>query len=316
MSLLRWTSKLSKRARSGLSEMKDTSWRDQLCCVSCFGSLRETDGGLICQECSATFEVAESGVPFLMTPADRERFGVAVAGPGSAAMEEVYALRQRDGWASWAYRFLTPPEPVFVNPDAPPLPYAEDGLNLWLGGGGLDAWGHVNIDLAPFYGVDVVAHAGRLPFRENSCDRVACLALLEHVPDAAQIVEETLRVLRPGGQVQAVVPFCHPYHPYPSDFTRYSREGLERLFSEFDQVRVGIRTGPTTTILTFMTYFGKLLFPVHASNVVIRWFNRGVMGLWGWTTWPLVYLDRWINRLPAAHVLANHFYVTAEKPKR
>ncbi len=295
--------------------MQDTSLRERLCCVACYGSLLEQAGRLTCENCGSFYEITDSGVPVMMTPDDRARFAAAMTGPAASTMEEVYALRRRDEWTARAYRALTPPEPVFIDPEAPPLPYAEDGFNLWLGGGGLDTWGHINIDLAPYYGVDVVAHAGRLPFRENSCDRVACLALLEHVPDAAQILRETLRVLAPGGRVQAVVPFCHPYHPYPSDFTRYSREGLERLFSEFDAVRVGIRSGPATTILTFMTYFGKLLFPVHTPNTARRWFNRGVMGLWGWGSWPLVYLDRWINRLPNAHILANHFYVTAEKPK-
>ena len=67
-------------------------------------------------------------------------------------------------------------------------------------------------------------------------------------------------------------------------------------------------------MLTFMTYYGKLIFPVHCTNPALRWLNRAIMGSFGWFTAPFRYLDHWLNRLPDAHILANHFYVTARKP--
>ena len=102
-------------------------------------------------------------------------------------------------------------------------------MNLWLGAGGLSTGWWINLDIAPFYGVEVVANACRIPFSDNSCDRVACLALLEHVDDPRGVVTEIHRVLKPGGVVDAVVPFCHPYHPFPSDFHRFSKEGLSTV---------------------------------------------------------------------------------------
>ena len=290
-------------------------WKDVLCCVRCHGTLATQKQELVCESCGSRYGVTTDGVPILMTSEDRSRFGIVLGGESGPAMEEKYTRRHGRELAARLWRALSPPEPVYVDPEAPPLPKAESGLNLWLGGGGLDTGRFINIDLAPFYGVEIVSHAGRLPFPENSCDRVACLALLEHVPDPAEIVSEIHRVLKPGGVVEAVVPFCHPYHAYPSDYTRFSREGLIDLFGTFDSLEVGIRTGPTTTMLTFLTYYGKLIFPVHTPNTLRRWFNRGVMGLWGWLAAPWSYLDRWINRLPDAHVLANHFYVTAYKPR-
>jgi hypothetical protein len=62
-----------------------------------------------------------------------------------------------------------------------------------------------------------------------------------------------------------------------------------------------------------MTYYAKLLFPVHGGNVLRRSFNRLVVGGLGWAMYPLKFLDKWLNRLPQAGVLANHFYVTAKK---
>ena len=298
--------------------MSRPQWFDQLVCVQCYGSLRDEPEGLRCEACGIRYPFTEGGIPILMTPKDRQRFRLTLGQESASGMEAHYERRHQREWASRVWRAISPPEPVYVDHNAPPLPHApsghapesDDELILWL----LDTGRFVNVDISPFYGVDVVAHAGRLPFPESSCTRIACLALLEHVPDPEEVVREMLRTLQPKGRVEAVVPFCHPYHAYPSDYSRFSKEGLDLLFSDFELVEIGIRTGPTTTMLTFMTYYGKLIFPVHANNLLRRWFNRCVMGIWGWTTAPFAYLDRWVNRLPDAHVLANHFYVTARKP--
>src|SRR5262249_42355069 len=100
---------------------------------------------------------------------------------------------------------------------------------------------------------------------------------------------------------------------YPADYSRFSRERLDGMFKQFSNVEIGIRTGPTTTMLTFITYYVKLVFPVHGGNAVRRSFNRIVAGAAGWIMAPFKYLDIWFNRLPDAHVLANHLYVSAKK---
>jgi SAM-dependent methyltransferase len=278
----------------------------QLCCVACYGFL---DDKLRCGQCGAVYDRATTGAPVLMTPEDRDRFGVLLRHEGGTQMQAEYSRRRARTWL----RKLYPPEPVYVNPSAPPLPAGGPGVNLWIGGAGLDLPGFVNVDVAAVTGVDVVANAARLPFAASSCDMIACLALLEHVPDPERVVAEIYRTLKPGGKVQAVVPFCHPYHAYPADYSRFSRERLANLFAEFEQVEIGIRTGPTTTMLTFLTYYLKLFFPVHGGSAVRRGFNRLVAGGAGWAMFPLKYLDVWMNRMPAAHVLANHFYVVGRR---
>lgn len=288
-------------------------WRQQLCCPQCRWPLAAGAGGLNCAPCGTRYEVTAAGVPILLTPDDRRRFATLLEGAAAAHMAEEYARRTRPGWGARLQRALTPPLPVYLNPDQPELSPAPGGISLWLGGGGHPAPGFVNIDLAPFAGVDLVANAGRLPFAESSCDVVLCDALLEHVEDPAAVVGEIRRVLKPGGQVLAAVPFCHPWHGYPADYHRFSREGLAGLFADFDCLRLGVRTGPTTTLLTFLTYYWKLIFPVHAPNPVRRWLDRALVAAWGWTTAPLRYLDVWLNRRPDAHTLANHLYILARK---
>lgn len=287
-------------------------WREQLRCPQCRGGLAPSERALRCAACNVSYELA-GDVPILLTPDDRRRFAALLENAGGPRMEEEYARRREAGLGARLERALTPPLPVYHNPAEPPLPRRADGLNLWLGGGGRETPGFVNLDLGPFPGVDLVAQAGRLPFADNACDAVACDALLEHVEDPAAVVAEIRRVLKPGAHVLATVPFCHPWHGYPADFQRFTRDGLRRLFGEFECVSLGVRTGPTATLLTFFTYYWKLFFPVHASNPVRRWFNRLVVGAWGWLTAPLRILDRWLNRRPDAHTLANHLYILARK---
>ncbi len=281
----------------------------RLCCIHCYGSL---SSDLRCSRCGTQYERAANGVPILMTPEDCSRFGALLHREASAPMQADYARRRVQGARAWI-RKLYPPEPVYVNPLAPPLPAPRPGLNLWIGGGGLELPGFVNVDVAAVPGVDVIANASRLPFGESTCDSIACLALLEHVIDPERVVEEIHRALKPGGEAQIVVPFCHPYHAYPADYSRFSRERLEKLLHRFAVVDIGIRTGPTVTMLTFLTYYLKILLPVHGGPAIRRGFNRLAVGGIGWLIFPLKYLDKWMNRLPGAEVLANHFYAVARK---
>ncbi len=291
-------------------------WRRYLCCPACRAPLAQVDGGLECGPCRVRYEVTPAGVPILLTEEDRRHFAVLLEQAEGVRMREAYAHRTRRDWAARLWRALTPPLPVYHNPEEPPLSTSANGVNLFLGGGGRRTPGFVNIDLAPFYGVDLVANAAHIPLAENTCDSVACDALLEHVEEPDAVVAEIWRVLKPGGNARAVVPFCHPWHGYPSDYHRFTQDGLAHLFGSFECVSLGLRTGPTVTLLTFLTFYWKLIFPVHGGNPVRRWFNRAVLAAWGWGSAPLRYLDVWLNRRPDAHVLANHIYILARKPAR
>jgi hypothetical protein len=66
-------------------------------------------------------------------------------------------------------------------------------------------------------------------------------------------------------------------------------------------------------MLTFITYFLKLILPVHGGSAARRSVNRLIVGAIGWVICPLKYLDVWLNRLPGANVLANHLYVVARR---
>jgi len=57
-----------------------------------------------------------------------------------------------------------------------------------------------------------------------------CLSVLEHCGQPFVMAENLTRLVRPGGRVVVSVPFAWRFHAYPSDYWRFTHEGVKRLF--------------------------------------------------------------------------------------
>lgn len=75
----------------------------------------------------------------------------------------------------------------------------------------------------------IVGPLGSMPFADATFDSVLCNAVLEHVADAEVSMQELARVVRPEGHVVVAVPFLQPFHACPTDFQRYTADGLGAL---------------------------------------------------------------------------------------
>jgi SAM-dependent methyltransferase len=214
-------------------------------------------------------------------------------------------LYRRRGARRWWRRALEPPAPCVMNPREP-KDFPLGKWNLYIGGAGRAVKGYVNLDLFAVPGVDVAADAARLPFRDGIFERVECDAVLEHVRDPRAVMREIERVLRPGGHVHLVTPFCHPFHEYPKDYQRFTLDGLKEIAAPMEPVAEGWRTGPTATLLVFVLEYVKLLLPWRA------WRAAAHVTL-GWLLFPFRYLDLLLLRMPQAARIGNHCYLWLRK---
>src|SRR5262245_18923873 len=83
-------------------------------------------------------------------------------------------------------------------------------------------------------GVDIVGDIHKLPIADNSYDCVFCTGTLEHVENPWQAVSELYRVTRPGGIVHIDVPFIQGYHADPTDYWRFTIDGLKLLCKQLE----------------------------------------------------------------------------------
>lgn len=72
----------------------------------------------------------------------------------------------------------------------------------------------------------------QLPAKTDSYDTILFLNVLEHIFNHRHILQEVVRVSKPGGKVIGFVPFLMWFHPDHEDHFRYTHQSLERLFSE------------------------------------------------------------------------------------
>lgn len=183
-------------------------------------------------------------------------------------------------------------------------------LALSIGGGPMRVHeALVNLNIGPFPNVDIVADAHSLPYSSGCVDAIHCEAVLEHVRTPVKVVEEMLRVLKPGGRVYACTPFLQNYHGYPNHFQNFTLTGHCALFEDrgFRIIESGVAVGPMVALTDMASTLAAEFAPAHLRNLAY-WFVR----LGGLVVRPL---DIWMNRAHAAYVLASSTFLVAERPK-
>lgn len=86
----------------------------------------------------------------------------------------------------------------------------------------------VNID--EHYGYDLLFNVEHdFPLEDATYDHVLCINLLEHTFRYQHVLEESFRVLKPGGSIILVTPFSVAVHGCPHDYFRYTDSALKRM---------------------------------------------------------------------------------------
>lgn len=107
----------------------------------------------------------------------------------------------------------------------------------------------VTLDACPGPEVDIVSDLHEVPIEDGVFDAVICTGTLEHVADPWQAVREIHRVLTPGGIVHIDVPFIQGYHADPTDYWRFTLDGLRLLCGSFEELAAGVHIGPSCGVV-------------------------------------------------------------------
>lgn len=166
----------------------------------------------------------------------------------------------------------------------------------------------INIDFYPFDNVDIVADISDLPIESGSIDAVINEFVLEHVGNPKKIVDEISRLLKPGGYVYLSVPFLASFHSSPDDFYRWTKQGLQAMMSDFAEVDIGVRCGPTSAMvyvvsewLATLASFGFVRIQQYAFILLMILLS------------PLNLLDFLISRIPSSENIAYGFYFVGKR---
>jgi SAM-dependent methyltransferase len=166
-----------------------------------------------------------------------------------------------------------------------------------------------NIDKFDYKGVDIVADIEkRVPLENSSVSGIVCDNVLEHLSNPESAIREFHRILRPDGLVYISTPFYYPFHPSPSDFTRWTKEGLLNLFEEFEIVEIGVRSGPFSALSVTLSYLFATVFS-FGSNF-LYWLLLDLSML---IFFPIKFLDFIFNYWPNAVNMAAVLYLVVKK---
>lgn len=118
---------------------------------------------------------------------------------------------------------------------------------------------------------ELVCDAHALPFRNGAFDAVIIQAVLEHVFDPVQCVEEISRVLVEHGYVYAETPFMQQVHDAPYDFHRFTYLGHRRLFRHFTEIESGPIAGPGTALFwAYVSFLSSFSDRKYIKAVLLR----------------------------------------------
>ncbi len=118
--------------------------------------------------------------------------------------------------------------------------------------------------------VDLIGTAYNIPAPDESFDSAISTSVLEHLEEPEQALRECYRVLKSGGVAIYSVPFIWHLHEEPRDFYRFSKYGLNYLFTKvgFEVVEINALSGFCGTFEQMLVYY------IYRFNRgPLRWFK-------------------------------------------
>jgi SAM-dependent methyltransferase len=272
-------------------------------CPTCARTLDQQSEGLFCLSCLIYFRYeTNQSISFI----DSDLIQV------SDSIDRIKGFIKRLGPL---YNFIVDvvspvyPLPTFERRRLVKKALAEEKLVLNLGSGASSIGEKVvNVDFFPYANVDIVCSIDALPFQDDCVDLIVNIAVLEHVPNPSEVVDEFFRVLKPGGKIYCFVPFIQGFHASPWDFQRYTKPGLKVLFNKFEIESI-TSAGPTSGMLWVFQEWVALILSFGLKPI-----HKFVWPITLLLLWPLKFLDVVLRHSSLGENITSGFSVTALKP--
>jgi len=168
-----------------------------------------------------------------------------------------------------------------------------------------------NVDMLALPGVDIVADLTALPFEDDSFDAATSEQVFEHLENPTKAAAELMRVVKSGGLIHIATPFLYPWHPSPSDYSRWTCEGLASLFPECVVVEKGVLAGPFSAFTAFIASFLATILCLGSRTLqnVLQYFFLVLLI-------PVKLLDLVFARFPNAELCAAAVYCVVRVPAK
>lgn len=128
----------------------------------------------------------------------------------------------------------------------------------------------IGIDMEPGDGVDLVYDLEE-PLSEGMVfDHIMCCSVLEHCRRPWLMAQNIEKALRPKGSLYIHAPTVWRFHGYPSDYWRYTSEGIRSLFPNI-----------VWKVMKYSDWKGKLTDPPKIPMVDIDKKSANIYPVWG-----------------------------------
>ena len=187
--------------------------------------------------------------------------------------------------------------------------YPRAGRALNLGSGPRSLGNDIeNVDAFHYPTVSIVADVESVPLPDGSIARIVSNNVLEHVKEPGKAVAEMYRLLEGGGLAYIATPFLYPFHYSPSDYQRWTKEGLIELLNEFEIIEIGTRAGPFSALTVYLCHLVGFIFSFGSVRL-----NSLITNLSMFVLFPIKLLDLIFNYWPQADTMAAVLYCVVRK---
>mgnify|MGYP001809873505 FL=1 len=100
---------------------------------------------------------------------------------------------------------------------------------------------------------------------------ILCMSVLEHCTEPFRLCANISRLLRPGGVLLVSAPFAWRVHGYPSDYWRFTPDGIRALFTDlsFDMTLSSMSTSVVGEVAPIAPSVFRIEMPQH-GNLFVR----------------------------------------------